>query len=359
MRIMQIVSGRGVNGAITHCLMLARALAARGHEITLVCRPGAWIGEQQLDGIEVFHSTLNRWPLSELRRVAQATRDRQIDVVQTHMSRAHFFGVLLRWFGGVPSVATAHCRKIQLHWALNDRIIAVSEATARFHRRVNLVPRRKMEVVHNFLDDQGFSTISPAIRLAARAQFGLKSHHVAIGTVGEVCPRKGQLYLVQAMSELLRQVPEARLLLIGGGYSKHIADVRQEVDRLGLADAVTFCGQRSDIRNLLAALDIYTLASIEESFPLSTLEAMAAGLPLVTTTAGGLAECVVNGETGFLVRPRDPHALAEALIDVATDMSLRARFGAAGLVRARTHFSAAAQTPHIEAALARVVRRAA
>lgn len=359
MRIMQIVSGTAVNGAVIHCLMLARALAARGHEITLVCRPGAWIGEQQLDGIEVFHSTLKRWPLAELRRVGQAAREREIDVVQTHMSSAHFFGVLLRWFGGVPSVATAHCRKAQFHWALNDRIIAVSEATAKFHRRVNLVPRRKMEVVYNFLEDHRFSALSPHVRLAARAQLGLKSHHVAIGTVGDVCQRKGQLYLVQAMPKLLNNVPDARLLLIGGGNPDYVAACRREAERLHVADAITFCGHRSDVREVLAALDIYTLASVEESFPLSALEAMAAGLPLVTTTAGGLPECVVNGETGFLVRPRDPKALAEALTEIASDMTLRSRFGASGLARAQAHFSSASQTPRIEAALARVARRAA
>jgi glycosyltransferase involved in cell wall biosynthesis len=359
MRIMQIVSGRGVNGAVIHCLMLARALAARGHEITLVCRPGAWIGEQQVDGIEVFPSTLDRWPFAELRRVAAAARERQIEVVQTHMSRAHFFGVLLRWFGGTPSVATAHCRKVQLHWALNDRVIAVSEATARFHHRVNFVPKSKMEVVYNFLDDQRFSTPSPAVRLAARAQLGLKIHHIAIGTVGDVCARKGQLYLIQAMPELLRQVPEARLLLIGGGHPKYVAECEREAEQLGVTESITFCGHRSDVRDLLEALDIYTLASVEESFPLSALEAMAAGLPLVTTTAGGLPECVVNGETGFLVRPRDPAALAEALIEVASDISLRSRFGASGQIRARTHFSSASQTPRIEAALARAARRRA
>ena len=356
---MQIVSGRGVNGAIIHCLLLARRIAARGHTITLVCRPDAWIGQQQLDGIEVFTSTLKRWPLAELRRVAQIAHERQIDVVQTHMSSAHFFGVLLRWFGGLPCVATAHCDRFQLHWAWNDRVIAVSDATARYHHRVNLVPRRKIEVVYNFIDDHRFSSVLPAVRPAMRSQLELEPHHIAIGTVGDVTERKGQLHLVRAMSEVLRQVPEARLLLVGRCYAKYEAKVRREIDRLQIAHAVKFCGYRSDIRNILAALDIFALASVEEPFGISALEAMAAGLPVVTTSAGGLPEIVIHGDTGFLVRPRDPKALAEALVDVASDMSLRSRFGASGLARARTHFSSESQTPRIEAALARAARRAA
>jgi glycosyltransferase involved in cell wall biosynthesis len=359
MRIMQIVSGREVNGAVVHCMLLARALAARGHTITLVCRPGAWIARQDLAGIEVFTSTLQRWPLTELRRVADAAREREIEVVQTHMSSAHFFGVLLRWFGRLPCVATAHCRSLQVHWAFNDRVIAVSEATARFHRRVNFVPGRKMEVVYNFIDDQRFSEVSSNVRLNTRTELGLEPQHLAIGSVGDVTGRKGQLYLVRAVRKLINHVPEARLLLVGGGDSKYMDECCAEADRLGIAHAVKLWGHRADIRNVLAALDIYALASIEESFPLSTLEAMAAGLPLVTTTAGGLPECVIDGETGLLVPPRDADALAEALLQVATNMGLRSRFAEAGMLRVRTHFSIESQAPRIEAALARVARRAA
>jgi glycosyltransferase involved in cell wall biosynthesis len=359
MRIMQIVSGREVNGAVVHCMLLARALASRGHTITLVCRPGAWIARQELTGIEVLTSTLQRWPLTELRRIADAAREREVDVVQTHMSRAHFFGVLLRWFGGLPCVATAHCRSLQVHWAFNDRVIAVSEATARFHRRVNFVRGRKMEVVYNFIDEDRFSRVSLSDRLKTRAELGLKPKDLAIGSVGDVTARKGQLYLVRAMRQLIAHVPDARLLLIGGGNPKYMDECVAEAERLGIPHAVKLFGHRGDIRNVLASLDIYTLASIEESFPLSTLEAMAAGLPLVTTTAGGLPECVIDGETGLLVPPRDSHALANALLQVATDMGLRSRFAEAGMLRVRTHFSADSQAPQIEAALARVARRAA
>ena len=147
MHVMEIVSGRRPNGAIVHCQILSRELVRRGHRVTVVCRRGAWIGEQlesDCVGVEIVESELDRWPFDELRRVAAIVGEREVDVVHTHMSRAHAFGALLRWFGGVPSVATAHCRHIQLHWMLNDYVIAASEATRRYHRRYNLVGSRRI-----------------------------------------------------------------------------------------------------------------------------------------------------------------------------------------------------------------------
>ena len=110
---------------------LREELAARGHGVTLVCRPGAWI-EHELRGgpVDVVLSDLHRWPTDELRRVAALVDARAIDVVHTHMSRAHFFGVLLRWFSDVPVVATAHNRRIQPHWMFNDGVIAVCEVSS-------------------------------------------------------------------------------------------------------------------------------------------------------------------------------------------------------------------------------------
>ena len=153
MNIMEIISGTRVNGAILHCLLLSRELARRGNRITLVCRPGSWIGERAAeDGIEVVRSDLHRWPVNELRRLAGIVRQRKIDVIHTHTSRSNFFGVLLRWFSGAPSVATAHSRHLQLHWMFNDRVIAVSEATRHYHRAQNFVRASRIETIHNFID---------------------------------------------------------------------------------------------------------------------------------------------------------------------------------------------------------------
>ena len=167
MNIMEIISGTRVNGAILHCLLLSRELARRGNTVTLVCLPGAWIGEQAAgEGIEVVHSDLHRWPMDELRRIGRVVRQRKIDVIHTHISRANFFGILLRWFGGVPSVATAHSRHIQLHWMFNDRVIAVSEATRRYQRWHNFVRAGRIETIYNFIDHGRLASVPADARRA-------------------------------------------------------------------------------------------------------------------------------------------------------------------------------------------------
>ena len=161
MRIMEIVSGAGENRAVTHCLLLARELARRGHPVTLVCRPGAWIARQlPVHPVDLIESDLHRWPLDELRRIAAVARESRIEVVHTHMSRAHSFGVLLRWTSGLPCVATAQSRHVRLHWMFNDRVIAVSDTTRRFHRSYNLVRADRIVTIPDFVDGGGIVPIS-------------------------------------------------------------------------------------------------------------------------------------------------------------------------------------------------------
>lgn len=357
MRVMQIVSGVEIDGAVTQCLLLARELARRGHEVTLVCRPGAWIGEQ-LDGapIAVVRSGLDRWPLHELRRIAGVVRERRIDVVHTHMSRAHSFGVLLRWWSGIACVATAHNRNIQLHWMFNDAVIANSDATRRYQQTRNLVRAARIDTIHGFVDAAGIAAGGGA-RDAMRARLGVAPEAALVGTIGTVIPRKGIEHLVRAWPRVLAVVPHARLLVVGDEPGTHAGELRRTAQRLGVAAAIIWAGRRTDIPDVLAALDLFVLASIEEPLGLVVIEAMAAALPVVATAVGGVPESVVDGETGLLVRGGDPDALAAAIVSLLRDPERRRRFGAAGRQRVLERFVAETQVPKIEAALERAVAR--
>jgi glycosyltransferase involved in cell wall biosynthesis len=358
MRIMEIVSGDWVNGAVSHCALLTRELARRGHVVTLVCRPRAWIAEQLADEpVEVVFSDMRRFPPRELRRVAAEIRRRRIDVVHTHMSRAHFFGVLLRLFAGVPSVATAHSQLLQPHWMFNDLVIAVSEATRRFHHRFNLVRSKRIVTIHNFVPHAAAAAELEAGRREMRASLDVPDDALLLGIVGTILPSKGHLYLIRALPKILSAAANVRLAVVGTHESPEYVDLlRQEAKRLGVESKIAWIGHREDVPIVMSAFDVCVVASLKENLPQVVLEAMAAGVPVVATAVGGIPECVLSGETGVLVPPRDSNALAEALVGLLRNAALRGALGAAGRRRVQDHFSPESQVPLVEAAFARVVR---
>src|SRR5262245_43377490 len=143
LKIAEIVSAWSANGVATHALALTRELARRGHQLTLVCRPDSWIGAQAREyGITLENSDLHRWPPDEVRRLARLLRQRDVDVIHTHASRAHSFGVLLRAVARIPVMATAHAHRLQVHWALNNHVVTLSAAGVRF-QRWNLVSAKR------------------------------------------------------------------------------------------------------------------------------------------------------------------------------------------------------------------------
>jgi len=359
MNVMEIVSGAGMNGAILHCLLLSRELARRGNKVTLVCRPGAWIADQLApDPVEVIPSDLHRWPTDELRRITGIIRRQTIDVVHTHQSRAHFFGILLRWMAGVPSIATAHSRHFQLHWMFNDQVVAVSDSTRRYHQWRNLVRPSRIVTVHNFIDHHRISEVRDDARERMRTSLGLGQSDLVIGVTGTVGPRKGLIYLVKAMPKILAAVPQARLLAVGATDNvQYMEETKSTARKLGVESSIIWTGHREDVHELLAATDLFALPSLEESLPLAILEAMAAGLPVVATTVGGIPECVSHGETGALVPPADSDALAEAIVAIVRDPALQRRFGKAARKRVLQSFSPESQTARMEKVFQRVVGR--
>ena len=360
MTILEIISGRKINGAVVHCLALLEELVERGHRAILMCPPGSWIAGQLAGrrlAVELMPSDLHRWPTDDLRRVAKILRQQRIDVVHTHMSRAHFFGVLLRWLTGTPCVATAHSNHFQLHWMFNDRVIANSNATRRFQQGCNFVRSNRIETIPMFIDRRHLAQPRADSRQRARALLGLDPCEPLVGIVGNVRPRKGIEYAIGAMPRVLAAVPSARLAIIGNlRAADYVARVQSAAERLGAASRVLWLGHRDDVREILPAIDVYVQPSIKEPLGLSILDAMVSGLPVVATRVGGIPEVVVPGRTGLLVPPARSDALAEAIVAMLGDPARRREFGRAGRQRALDEFSPGCLVPRIEAVLAGAVR---
>ncbi len=335
MRVAELVSARVMNGAASHCVALSAALAERGHEVMLLHRPGLDLPELPA-GVTPVPTSFRRGP-RELRALAARLRSAGTQVIHTHMSSAHFHGALLRTFWGVPTVGAAHARHFQPHWLFNDRVIAPSRSTAAYHLKVNRVAPAKMRVIPNFIDPDAYQP---------QARPGDRSGALVIGSVADITSGKRPSDLAAAARPLLER--GARLVIAGAELDAAEA-ARLRAATQGLP--VDLLGRRSDVPRLLTGFHIFALASEREEMPVAVLEAMAAGLPVVAADTGGLPEMVVEGQTGFLVPPRDVAAFAERLERLAADAELRARMGEAGRARAVAEFGRDAMVTRIEAVL--------
>ncbi len=210
-----------------------------------------------------------------------------------------------------------------------DRYVPVSGDLQRWLREVVGIPDAKNLLINNGVDTAHFHPGAPA-----DGQF-------VIGTVGRLQDVKNQAGLVDAFAAMLPgQHPPMRLVIVGDGPLR--APLEAKVAAAGLGDVVTLAGARTDIAQLMRGFSVFALSSIAEGTPVTLLEAMACGLPVVSTAVGGIPELVQDGVTGTLAPAGDTGALAAALARYAQDPALAARHGAAGRERIETHYSVSA-----------------
>jgi sugar transferase (PEP-CTERM/EpsH1 system associated) len=217
---------------------------------------------------------------------------------------------------------------------LVSRFVTVSSDLGRWLVGTVGIRADKVVTIHNGVDIDRFAA---GDRHATRRALGLSDDAVVIGTVGRLDPIKDQAALVAAFAQLDDVRPRPTLVIVGEGPSRRRLEA--EIIRLGLGDRVLLAGERRDIPDVLAALDIFTLPSLGEGISNTILEAMAAGLPVVTTDVGGNPELVEHDVTGLLVAPANPTALAAALRVYSTDAGLATLHGKAGRERAARDLS--------------------
>jgi len=357
-RVLQVVSGREINGALVYCQLLTRRLLEAGHEPILVCRPRSWITRQGLP-VRIIESDLRRFPFDDLKEIQDVIKQERIDVIHSHMSRAHTFGVLLKWLTNVPVIATAHNRYIQLHWRFNDFVIANSLATERYHQRYNLVPASRTRTVYCFVDERRFSQVSERERLKIRRELRYEGNEFLLGVVGEVIPRKGQWYLAKALPELMRRIPELRVLLVGRYHrsERYVQKMRQLQASAGLHRKMRWLGRRSNVHEYMAAMDQVLVTSTEEPFGLVALEAQLAGKPVIATKIGGLPEIVQHEQSGLLIPARSPAAIVESVERLYQDRELASRLAASGREQAGQRFSSERLTEGVIEVYREVLRR--
>lgn len=226
-----------------------------------------------------------------------------------------------------------------------NRILSVSQAVAGRFRGIILRPLRRrvpILVIHNAVDLERFKPNANS-RKEMRGALGLNDTQTVVGIVGQLTARKGQLELIEAFAQISREVEDAVLLIAGKALfnrdEEYAAQLQRTVESLGIADRVRFLGPRDDIPKLMQGLDVLVVNSHEEPFALTVLEGLSSGIAVLATSVGGTPEMIRHGENGSLVKARDQKALAQAMLNLFGDQSLRRQLGSEGRRSAIARFS--------------------
>jgi glycosyltransferase involved in cell wall biosynthesis len=350
MKVVHLVIGGDLRGGEMVALRLARAARARGDEAAFVSpTPGPFLEQAAAEGFGVHLVDVARaYRLRGALGLVRLLRRERADLLHTHgQIGANTLGRVAARLAGVPVISHLHienylppnpARRLLVRTLDNAtarlcaRIVAVSEDTRRALVRQGY-PDDRLEVVYNGIELDGAGGAS------LRRELGVGPEVPVIGELARLAAVKGQRELLEATARLDGDV---RLVLIGDdleGAGAFRRGLERDAERLGIGGRVLFAGYRPGAAALLDDLDVVVLPSWTEGLPIVLLEAMARGKPVVATPVGGTAELVADGETGLLVPPRDPEALAAAIGALLADPERRRRLGEAGYRRVAEKFT--------------------
>jgi glycosyltransferase involved in cell wall biosynthesis len=308
-------------------------------------------------------------------QLRRAARDLAPDVGHANSIRAGIILALARLRGVARVVHVRDClppsaagtAAARLVAASADVVVANSHYTAEWFRAA--APAARLEVVHNGVDLRRFDPRRVDGARARRALGPALHGRLLLGVMAQLSPWKGQECAVAALAALVRDGVDAHLLLIGSvkfrdaatrlDNEAYVRRLRERIDAQGLRERVSWLGEREDVPELLAALDVLLLPSSQEPFGRALIEAMALGVPVIATDVGGPREIVRDGEEGLLLAPDQPREWAAAIRRLGEDEQLRARMGAAGRDRVQEAFSADAHARAMGAVYERALARRA
>jgi glycosyltransferase involved in cell wall biosynthesis len=358
MRILHLITTLDVGGAEMHLLAQVRGQRERGHEVRVLYLKGqgTLAPDFRTSGAEVVPIA---GPLGFLARGIRAHLA-WCDVFHSHLLKADMLAAVGAALHGARRKLVSskhndeqilkHPLVSRIHGVLGNfpaRTIVLSDHVGRFVERYGRLEPESWVRIYYGLDPAPFEAaarMSAAERAAVRAGLGLRAGEIAFTCVARFAPQKAHDVLIRAFARTRAAGLASRLVLVGDdpfGDGKKKAEALAHELGPDIEAAVVFTGIRRDVPQILAASEVFVMSSLWEGLGLVFLEAMATGLPVLSTRVSAIPEVVVEGTTGLLVPPSDERALAEGMLALASDAALRSRLGAAGRERVRARFGLA------------------
>ena len=372
-KVLHVITRLILGGAQQNTMITASRLDSQLFDVTLVSGPqtgpeGTIFGEVQRRGVRLrIMKELVREinPLKDfqaLARLYRLIRTGGFDIVHTHSSKAGILGRLAAWLARVPVIVhTVHgwgfhdqmwapqrWLFIRLErWAasISDKLIVVSDVTKDKGLREKIGTPEQFVTIYSGVEptESNCPAFDPAKK---RRELGIPPDSPLIGTVGRLSPQKAPDDLLAAARKVIHAIPEAKFLIVGDGPLRK--QVEQSIRAMGFCESILLTGIRDDVPELMTLFDVFVLASRWEGLPRVIPQAMAAGKPVVCTNVDGNSEAVTDGVNGFVVPPRDPEALCNAILTLLRNPSLIKTMGFEGRRRAAI-FGASVMVEAIEA----------
>lgn len=345
--ILHLIETSVPGGAEKMLLSLVENLDMHRYKSSILLLQDGWLNVQlQKRGFKTILIPQNRsYDFSWLFQMMRVLRDSSVDVMHAHEFAMNTYGSFASVLTGIPIITTVHGKNY--YWekwrrrsayrlaAKHSKMVAVSEDLKQFLVREVSIKPETIRVLYNGIDSHLYDLNGTGTDI--RKQLGINEKQCLIGTVGSLDTVKGHSYFLKAAAKIVETSMDTMFIVAGSGNL--LKSLKKETSLLGIEKNVIFLGFREDIPSVLQCMDIFVFPSLSEGLPLAVLEAMAAGKPVVATDVGGIPEVIGDGQTGFLVPPKNPDLLAEKITFLIRDRALRSRFGHSGRARVQKEFS--------------------
>jgi glycosyltransferase involved in cell wall biosynthesis len=344
-RKITFVSGQlDMGGQERSLYLLLRGLSSRfDADVVSLASGGLWAGEIRRLGIPVLEiPRRSRWEFGRLRRLIQHLRVRRPNLVYCMGFAANSYGRLAALAARVPRIVTGWrgLESSPVRWIMEilfarwtNRVVCNSRAVVENVLAQFPIPRERIALIVNGVEP---ANVTDSDRAVIRTELGAQPDTIVAGSVARLSDDKNPFLFLEAAALVRAVRPQVRFILVGGGPLE--TEVAERASALRL-NGVRLLGEKRDARRLCAGFDIFLLTSHREGMPNALLEAMAAGVPCISTAVGGARDLIVDGGTGYLVPPGDAEALAGRVIRFVDSPELRRQMGEAGRARAAEHFS--------------------